>query len=117
MRKYLIPYAIIGIGAIFYVTYALAGEIKISITGAQGTVERAFQISNANIARIIQAYTAVNTTLDEDGNPAIPTPAEVIAIIARGTVHGIANNAIRWHQEQAAKTAVGAIAPIEATEP
>jgi len=71
----------------------------------------AFTVSDADVARILAAYTALLTKPDSD----VPTTAQVVEEIGKGVVAGLAQTAIRYEQEQAAKAAADAVPSIDAT--
>lgn len=86
-------------------------DINISIGGTSA----AFSLSDADAGRILAAYTALFTTQGEDGVPVIPDTQTCVMMIAKGVVAGLAQNAIRYEQEQAAKAAAEAVPTIDAT--
>lgn len=70
-----------------------------------------FAVSDADAARILAAYTALLTQPDVDA----PTTADVVTEIGKGFVAGLAQTAIRYEQEVAARAAAEAVPTIEAT--
>lgn len=86
-------------------------DVSIGIAGT--TVS--FTIADQDAGRILAAYTAFFTTPGEDGTPTVPSPQEAVVEIAKSVVAGLAQNAIRYEQEQAAKSAADAVPPIDAT--
>ena len=70
-----------------------------------------FALSDADSARILAAYTALLAKPDAD----VPTAQEVVTEIGKGVVAGLAQTAIRYEQEQAAKAAADAVPSIDAT--
>lgn len=81
-------------------------DISLSIDG----VSVSFTLADADAARILAAYTAI---LTKDGEA--PTSADVVTEIGKGFVAGIAQTAIRYEQEVAAKAAADAVPSIDAT--
>jgi hypothetical protein len=86
-------------------------DISISISGNAVS----FTVSDADAERILAAYAAIFTTTGEDGAPVIPTAQETVVQIGKSIVAGLASNAIRHEQEQAAKAAAEAVPAIDAT--
>lgn len=82
-------------------------DISVSLDG----VSVSFAVSDADAARIVAAYTAILTKEGADA----PTSADVVTEIGKGFVAGIAQTAIRYEQEQAAKAAADAVPSIDAT--
>jgi len=70
-----------------------------------------FALSDADAVRILAAYTALLAKPDADA----PTAQEVVTEIGKGVVAGLAQTAIRYEQEQAAKAAADAVPSIDAT--
>jgi len=86
-------------------------DISLSLNG----ISVAFTLADADMARIFTAYTALFTQDGADGTPAVPDAQAVVLEIGKGVVAGIAQNAIRHEQEQAAKAAADAVPSIDAT--
>jgi hypothetical protein len=82
-------------------------DISVSLNG----VSVSFAVSDADVSRILAAYTALLTKAEADA----PTSAEVVAEIGKGFVAGLAQTAIRYEQEVAAKAAAEAVPSIDAT--
>jgi len=82
-------------------------DISLSLDGTSV----AFTVSKADAERILAAYTALLTKPDSDA----PTTAQVVEEIGKGVVAGLAQTAIRYEQEQAAKAAADAVPSIDAT--
>lgn len=82
-------------------------DISVSLDG----VSVSFQVADADASRIVAAYTAL---LAKDGG-AVPTSSDVVTEIGKGFVAGIAQTAIRYEQEVAAKAAADAVPSIDAT--
>lgn len=75
-----------------------------------------FTVADADAARILAAYSALFTKPGEDGGePVIPTVQETVVEIGKSVIAGLASNAIRYEQEQAAKAAAEAVPAIDAT--
>ena len=75
-----------------------------------------FTISDADAGRILAAYTAIFTKAGVDGGePVVPTVQETVVEIGKSVIAGLASNAIRYEQEQAAKAAAEAVPAIDAT--
>jgi adenosine/AMP kinase len=83
--------------------------IQITMVG----VETAFEIADADAARILQAYTAIYTTTDEDGQPVVPTPEQCVHMIAQGVVDGLAANTVQYDKVQASANASANVPPID----
>lgn len=86
-------------------------DISISIGGTSA----AFSLSDGDAGRILAAYTAFFTKAGEDGAPVVPDTQECVMLIAKSVIAGLAQNAIRHEQEQAAKAAADAVPTIDAT--
>jgi|DEB19_MinimDraft_3_1074340.scaffolds.fasta_scaffold03232_12 hypothetical protein len=75
-----------------------------------------FTVADADAARILAAYSALFTKPGEDGGePVVPTVQETVVEIGKSVIAGLASNAIRYEQEQAAKAAAEAVPAIDAT--
>lgn len=82
-------------------------DISFSLDGAAVS----FTLADADAARIVSAYTALLTKPDAD----VPSKQDVVTEIGKGFVAGIAQTAIRYEQEVAAKAAADAVPSIDAT--
>lgn len=86
-------------------------DISISIGGNAVS----FTVADADAGRILAAYTALFTKPGEDGTPVVPGAQETVVEIGKSVIAGLASNAIRYEQEQAAKAAAEAVPAIDAT--
>jgi len=87
-------------------------DISFSISGNAVS----FTVSDADSARILAAYSALFTKPGEDGGePVVPGAQETVVEIGKSVIAGLASNAIRYEQEQAAKAAAEAVPAIDAT--
>jgi hypothetical protein len=76
--------------------------VTLSING----ISASFSLADVDSARILAAYGALLEA---------PTSEEAVIGIAKGVVAGLAQTAIRYEQEQAAKAAADAVPSIDAT--
>lgn len=86
-------------------------DISLSIDG----ISVSFAVADVDASRILAAYTAILTRGGEDGAPVVPDAQAVVVEIGKGFVAGIAQTAIRYEQEVAAKAAADAVPSIDAT--
>ncbi len=87
-------------------------DISFSISGNAVS----FTVADADAARILAAYSALFSKPGEDGGePVVPTVHETVVEIGKSVIAGLASNAIRYEQEQAAKAAAEAVPAIDAT--
>lgn len=111
--KYL-PWIFILIALAFIgVRYANAGELKMTVTTAAGTLTETVIVPDADLQRMTDAYSILYTTEDENGNPVVPNQVQTFRAMSRGIFRGIRNNVLRVEQEQAAKSAAEAVLPID----
>jgi hypothetical protein len=76
--------------------------VTLSING----ISASFSLADVDSARILAAYGAILSAADE---------GETVVGIAKGVVAGLAQTAIRYEQEVAAKAAADAVPSIDAT--
>ena len=74
-----------------------------------------FTVADADVARILAAYSALFTKPGDDGAPVVPSAQETVVEIGKSVIAGLASNAIRYEQEQAARAAAEAVPAIDAT--
>jgi hypothetical protein len=79
--------------------------IAIDIAGMQVN----FGIDDADVGRILTAYTAMMVSYDAEGLPITLEPQEVVMRLAQEIVNNLATNARKWEQSTAADEARNAV--------
>lgn len=96
-------------------------QVTLTVAGATvGNFSTSYQMSDADGARIIAAYTKIYGMIDEQDaqgntNSRFLTPAEVVDRIASGFLSGVLANTKRQEQTDAASAAAAAVSDIVAT--
>lgn len=96
-------------------------QVTLTVAGATvGNFTTSYQMSDADGARVIAAYTKIYGLVEEqDGNgntnSRYLTPAEVVDRIASGFLAGVLANTKRQEQTDAATSAAAAVVDIVAT--
>jgi hypothetical protein len=85
------------------------------ITITIADIEAAFEISDSDSVRILNAFQARYTTTGQDGESVIPSPVETVYKLAQDVIDGLAAQAVQHDKSIAATTAANNVAPISVT--
>ena len=85
-------------------------QITITMVG----IETAFEIADADAARILQAFTVQYTTQGPNG-PIVPTPEDTVHKLAQDVIDGLAAQTVQYDKTQAAAAAADHVPPIDIT--